>query len=120
MSKKVKFGTDKRDKRHERGGLGQKIGQIVCLGRNIRKSNQRCTFTHHRRRSLRAYISLPTPGLTFTLNLYSRYRGKRVYRGKSVYREKSVYRGESVYTGERGYSGKSVYREKSVYRGKSV
>ena len=41
---KGKFRTDKRDKRHNRGGLRQIIGKIVCLGRNNQECNQRRTF----------------------------------------------------------------------------
>ena len=44
---KVNLGRGKRDKRHKRGGLRQKIGNIVCLGRIIREHNQRCTSTIH-------------------------------------------------------------------------
>ena len=39
--KKEKFGTDKRGKKYKRGGLRQKIGKIVCLGRNNQEYNQR-------------------------------------------------------------------------------
>ena len=37
MSKKGKFGTGKGRIRHKRGGMRQKSGKIVCLGRNVGK-----------------------------------------------------------------------------------
>ena len=34
MRERGKFGTDKTDRRDQRGGLRQKSGKLVCLGRN--------------------------------------------------------------------------------------